>query len=83
MSGPCKPQKFPPAPSDSKVDGIYERLVKEAGAVGLVTFAYGGVATLAIPSEQRKAGIRGQVLEAAELSEPLPYNERNEKEEKR
>jgi hypothetical protein len=70
MSGPCKPSVYRnTAPLDREADATYERLLKQAEAAGLIVQAFGGVATLAIPSEQRKAGIRQQTLDAAMLNE--------------
>lgn len=49
---------------------VYEEVVRRAAEAGLVVNAYGGVATLAIPREQRRAeGVREQVLAAIERSD--------------
>lgn len=58
------------APSDADADRAYSRVLAEAERFGLIVQAYGGVATIAIPAEQRKAGVRGSVLEAACMVEP-------------
>lgn len=66
MSGPLDQEyeRRPLAPTDREAEAAYDRLMKEAAEYGLVVQAYGGVATLAIPEEQRKAGIRRRVLDA-------------------
>lgn len=51
-----------PAPDDKKAHAAWERIMQIAAEHALIVQAYGGVATLAIPEEQRKAGIREQVL---------------------
>lgn len=67
---PCKPAlSLPNAPPDQECNAAYTRLLREAERYALVVQAYGGVATLAIPEEQRKAGIRGNALAAACLRE--------------
>lgn len=58
------------APADKDAERIYEELMRTAARAGLVVNAYGGVATIAIPSEQRKAGLRQNVLDASLLKEP-------------
>lgn len=65
----CSSPPRPPAPSDVAAERGYEELVKRAAELGLVVGAYGGVATLAIPSEQRKHGLRAAVLEAIQCSD--------------
>jgi len=52
------------APPDDAAERAYEEILKRAELFGLVVQAYGGVATIAIPREQRSAGIRARVLEA-------------------
>lgn len=65
-----KPQRHADtAPADSVANARYSALLKDAEKHGLIVQAYGGVATIAIPSEQRKAGIRDRVLAAACLNE--------------
>lgn len=61
MSG-YKPERK--APSDKEAERVYEEIMKRAELAGLIVQAYGGVATIAIPVEQRKAGIRERVLRA-------------------
>jgi hypothetical protein len=53
-----------PAPSDADAEKAWDRIMRIAEQHALVVQAYGGVATLAIPAEQRKAGIREQTLRA-------------------
>lgn len=72
MSGPCKRPAFPLAPSDAEAERVYDDVMRRAAAAGLVVHSYGGVATLAVPCEQRKAGVRDQVLEAIERSDTPP-----------
>jgi hypothetical protein len=56
--------------SDAEAERLYEQLVGRLGEAGMVIGAYGGVATIAIPSEQRKVdGLRRQVLDAIEKQE--------------
>lgn len=67
---PAKPQKYAKtAPPDADAIEVYTQVLRRAETAGLVVQAYGGVATLAIPSEQRKAGVRATVLQAHELNE--------------
>ena len=51
-------------PSDEKAEAAYAQCMAIAEAAGILHFAYSGVATIAIPREQRKAGIREDVLYA-------------------
>ena len=57
------------APLDRDADAIYSRLVAEAAAAGLVVYAYGGVAVLNTPAEQRTTGDRARTLQMASLAE--------------
>ncbi len=71
IRGSMKMQTFRLTSADDEtVEKLYERLMKEASNAGLIVSAYGGVATVAIPREQRKVpGLRRQCLEAACLNE--------------
>lgn len=53
------------APSDDAAEAAWDKIMKLAEANALIVQAYGGVATLAIPREQRSAGIREKVLRMA------------------
>mgnify|MGYP000889981721 CR=1 FL=1 len=64
MSAPCRPPKFPPAPSDAACEQAWGQIMKLAEEHCLIVQAYGGVATLAVPEEQRKQGVRAVVLQA-------------------
>lgn len=50
------------APNDAAASRAWEQIMKIAQKHALIVQAYGGVATLAVPEEQRKAGIRNRVL---------------------
>lgn len=50
------------APSDEACGKAWDRIMEVARAHALIVSAYGGVATLATPEEQRNAGIRQWVL---------------------
>ncbi len=53
------------APTDEAAEAAYDEIMKLAEAHALIIGAYGGVATLAIPREQRtRAGLRERVLQA-------------------
>lgn len=52
------------APNDDEAEKVWNEILLKAADAGLVVQAYGGVATLAMPDEQRKAGIRERVLRA-------------------
>ena len=54
-----------PAPSDKDSDKAYEQIMKIAEEHALIVQAYGGVATVAVPEEQRRAGIRAKTLRMA------------------
>ena len=54
--------KYGKAPTDAMAEAAWDQIMKIAKANALIVQAYGGVATLAVPSEQRKAGIREQTL---------------------
>lgn len=58
------------APSDADAERVYEEIARRAASAGLVVSAYGGVMVVAIPSEQRKQGVRQTVLDASLLKEP-------------
>jgi hypothetical protein len=65
-----KPQKYAKAaPSDTAAEQAYAQIMKLAEQHALIVNAYGGVATIAIPREQRKADLRAVVLQAHELNE--------------
>ena len=51
------------APDDRACDDAWARIMEIATTHCLIVQAYSGVATLALPAEQRKAGIRRQVLD--------------------
>lgn len=51
-----------PAPSDEEAAKVWKQIMDLAAPCALIVQAYGGVATLAMPDEQRKAGIRNQTL---------------------
>ena len=57
------------APSDAEAEQAYTQILRRAEQAGLIVSAYGGVATIAIPSEQRKANLRAIVLQAHGLNE--------------
>lgn len=65
----ARAQGFALAPTDAEAEAVYERVVSLAAAAGLVVQAYGGVATLATPTEQRRAGLRERTLAAVRLEE--------------
>ena len=52
------------APSDAQAEKAWGEIMTIAERNALIVQAYGGVATLAVPVEQRKAGVREQVLRA-------------------
>ena len=52
------------APTDEQADKAWTEIMAIAKAHALIIQAYGGVATLAVPMEQRKAGLRNQALAA-------------------
>lgn len=58
-----------PAPSDADAERAYGEIMRTAQAHGLIVQAAGGVATIAIPAEQRKAGIREHVLKMVRMRE--------------
>lgn len=62
--------------TDKAADAVYADVMRRAAEAGLVVQAYGGVATLAVPMEQRKAGIREEVLLAAGLDEVAEWRAR-------
>jgi len=63
------PSGYKLAPSDVEANRLYVQALAMAEAGGLIVQAYGGVATIAVPEEQRKAGIRDRVLEAHMMKE--------------
>ena len=71
MNQPIAPRRHPTdVPSDAEVLRGYERIMEIARPLGIVVQSYGGVTTLALPSEQRKAtGLRQQVLAAHGMNE--------------
>lgn len=54
--------KMGKAPNDEAAESAWDSIMDIAEKHALIVSAYGGVATLAIPSEQRNAGIREKVL---------------------
>lgn len=56
--------KYGRAPTDAMAATAWDQIMRIAEANALIVQAYGGVATLAMPDEQRKAGIREQTLRA-------------------
>jgi hypothetical protein len=52
------------APDDDKCLDAWKQIMRLATEHCLILQAYGGVATLALPEEQRKAGVRSNVLRA-------------------
>lgn len=59
-----------PAPSDEEAVRVWDKIMPMAALAGLIVQVYGGVATLATPEEQRKAGVRQHVLDACLYTEP-------------
>lgn len=58
------------APPDKAALKAYAQIMKLAEAHALISQAYGGVAVIVIPSEQRKVkGMRQRILMAHELNE--------------
>jgi len=51
-------------PSDDACSAAWKQIMAIAEPHALIVQAYGGVATLAVPEEQRRAGIREKVLQA-------------------
>ena len=60
---PYQPTSGAP-PSDAQTEATWNQIMQLARAHALIVSAYGGVATLAVPAEQRKAGIRNKTLRA-------------------
>ena len=52
------------APSDENAATAWKKIMEIAEKHALIVQAYGGTATLVMPDEQRKAGIRERVLSA-------------------
>ena len=52
------------APSDEAAGEAWTEIMTIASKHALIVDAYGGVALLAMPDEQRKGGVREQVLRA-------------------
>lgn len=50
------------APDDVAAEAAWEQIMRLASANALIVQAYSGVAVVAVPSEQRKQGVREQVL---------------------
>jgi hypothetical protein len=64
---PCRDPKgreLKAAPDDEKCLEAWKQIMRLAEDHCLILQAYGGVATLALPEEQRKAGVRKNVLRA-------------------
>lgn len=61
--------KKKPAPSDTACSRAWDEIAAIARKHALIVQAYGGTMTLAMPEEQRKAGLREQVLQAHAMSE--------------
>jgi hypothetical protein len=57
--------KARPTPTDQAADAAWDKIMAIAEEHALIVQSYGGVATLAVPVEQRKAGIRDRCLRAA------------------
>jgi hypothetical protein len=68
QTDPAKP-KFSPALGDALCDVAWDEIMRLAVAHCLVIDASGGIATLAIPREQRSHGVRERVLRAHMRSE--------------
>jgi hypothetical protein len=64
-------EPFPPAPLDEACTAAWDRIMAIAREHCLVASASGGVAALAVPEEQRAAGIRDRVLAMHRMSEPV------------
>lgn len=58
-----------PAPSDEACSLAWDQIASIARFHCLIVQASGGVMTLALPGEQRKAGLRINVLQMHEMSE--------------
>lgn len=65
-----------PTPTDEAAGRAWGQIMAIAEANALIVQAYGGVATLAVPEEQRKAGIREKVLRAGLFELEKGDNER-------
>jgi len=59
------------APSDAACHAVWSAIMRLAREHCLVVDAAGGVATLAVPEEQRKAGLRERVLRMHERTEAI------------
>lgn len=57
------------APPDAACAKAWERIMEIASSHALILQAYGGTATLALPANQRTAGIRQRVLFAHDMQE--------------
>ena len=74
-SAPCNPADgadnhgMKTAPLDIDANAAYMRALKIAEDAGLVISAYGGVAVIATPAEQRKSGDRARTLMAHGIAE--------------
>jgi len=55
--------------NDEACGKAWDQIMKIAREHCLIVQAYGGVATLAVPEEQRKAGIRERCLRAERMTE--------------
>lgn len=72
MSDPIKPPKYKnTAPPDLEVLKAWTQIMDIASKNALIVQAYGGVATLVLPSVQRQNeyGLRQQALTAAQMNE--------------
>lgn len=58
-----------PAPTDEACAEAWSRIMRIAEDHALIVAAYGGTATLAMPEEQRRAGVREQTLRAHTMRE--------------
>lgn len=60
------------APSDAACAVAWQQIMTIARRHALVLAAYGGVATLAMPEDQRTEGIRARVLQTHRMQETPP-----------
>lgn len=66
---PVRSETLPAAPSDVDAAKAWTQIMAIAERHCLIVQAYGGVATLAMPDEQRASGIRERVLLAHRKSD--------------
>jgi len=57
------------APPDREALKAWKQIMDIASKHALITFAYGGMAILQIPSEQRRTGHRQEVLQSELMNE--------------